>query len=98
MTYLGGAEEPANAPQVTVYKGAGCQYCRGTGYRGRIGIFEIVVFEDEIREAIVRGASGADLTAIAVRHGTRRLPIDALEKVKKGLTTFEEVGPILLEK
>ena len=44
------------------------------------------------------GASGAELTAIAVRHGTKRLSVDAIEKVKKGLTTFEEIGAILLEK
>jgi type IV pilus assembly protein PilB len=100
MTYEDAAAEAAGTggPQVVVYKGAGCHYCRGTGYRGRLGIFEIVVFEDELREAIVRGASGAELTAIAVRHGTRRLAVDALDKVRKGLTTFEEVGPILLEK
>jgi type IV pilus assembly protein PilB len=99
MTYLDAVEESGGGgQQVTVYKGAGCQYCRGTGYKGRLGIFEVVVFEDELREAIVRGASAAELTAVAVRHGTKRLAVDAIEKVKKGLTTFEEIGSILLEK
>ena len=78
--------------------GKGCDYCRGTGYRGRIGVFEIVVFNDDLREAIVRGASAAELTAIAVKNGTRPLAVDALDKVKKGITTFDETGAILLEK
>lgn len=99
MMYLSAVDEKeADVPSIVLYKGKGCEYCRGTGYRGRIGIFEVVVFNDEIREAIVRRASTTEITAIAVRNGTRRLAVDALEKVKKGITTFEEVGPILLEK
>ena len=84
--------------KIIVYKGQGCQYCRGTGYRGRTGIFEIVVFNDELREAIVRGVSTAELAELAIKHGTRTLAIDALEKVKKGLTTLEEISSILLER
>ena len=99
MMYLSSSQNKAtDATSVVFYKGKGCEHCRGTGYRGRIGIFEIVVFDDDIRDAIVRGASTTEITAIAVRRGTKRLAVDALEKVKKGLTTFDEVGPILLEK
>ncbi len=99
MMYVTAAEDHASAAQsVVLYKGTGCEYCRRTGYRGRIGIFEVVVFNDELRDAIVRGASTAELTAIAVKGGTRSLAVDALEKVKKGITTFDEVGAILLEK
>jgi type II secretory ATPase GspE/PulE/Tfp pilus assembly ATPase PilB-like protein len=99
VTYLDYAQEsPSTDLKIVVYKGLGCQHCLGTGYRGRIGIFEIVVFNDDIREAIVRGASSTELAQMVVKHGTRTLAIDALEKVKKGLTTLEEISSILLER
>lgn len=97
--YLDYAQDvPASDLKIVVYKGQGCQHCRGTGYRGRIGIFEIVVFNDDIREAIVRGASSAELAQMVVKHGTQTLATDAIEKVKKGLTTLEEISSILLER
>ncbi len=99
IMYLNAAEDtPSDASPVVLFKGRGCEHCRGTGYRGRVGIFEVVVFDDEIRDVIVRGASTAALTALVVRHGTRSLAVDALEKVKKGITTINEVSSILLEK
>ena len=99
VTYLDYAQEsPLTDLKIVVYKGLGCQHCLGTGYRGRIGIFEIVVFNDDIREAIVRGASSTELAQIVVKHGTRTLATDAIEKVKKGLTTLEEISSILLER
>lgn len=98
VTYLDYAQDSAPDLKIVVYKGQGCQYCRGTGYRGRTGIFEIVVFNDEIREAIVRGASSTELAQLVIKHGTRTLAFDAVEKVKKGVTTLEEVSAILLER
>jgi type II secretory ATPase GspE/PulE/Tfp pilus assembly ATPase PilB-like protein len=98
VTYLDYAEESAQDLKIVVYKGQGCQHCRGTGYRGRTGIFEIVVFNDELRDAIVRRVSSADLAAFAIKHGTRTLASDAIEKVKKGVTTLEEISSILLER
>ena len=98
VTYIDYAQEAPGDLKIVVYKGQGCQYCRGTGYRGRTGIFEIVVFNDDIREAIVRGSSSVELAQTAVKHGTRALATDAIEKVKKGITTLEEISSILLER
>lgn len=98
VSYLDYAQETQPDLKIVVYKGQGCAHCRGTGYRGRTGVFEIVVFNDDIREAIVRGASSTELAALAVKHGTRTLVMDAIEKVKKGITTLEEISSILLER
>ncbi len=70
------------------YIGAGCNRCRGTGFAGRIGIFELLIPSNEILEAIGRGASLQELRTLT-SHATLR--VDGLEKVAKGLTTPEEV-------
>ena len=98
VTYLDYVQDAQPDLKIVVYKGQGCQYCRGTGYRGRTGIFEIMVLNDELREAVVRGLSSTELAALAIKHGTRTLAVDALEKVKKGVTTLEEISSILLER
>ena len=68
--------------------GAGCNRCRGTGFAGRIGIFELLLPTNELLEAIGRGASLQELRALT-NHTTLRA--DGLEKVSNGLTTPEEV-------
>jgi type II secretory ATPase GspE/PulE/Tfp pilus assembly ATPase PilB-like protein len=70
------------------YMGAGCNRCRGTGFAGRIGIFELLIPNNELLEAIGRGASLQELRTLT-EHAT--LHADGLEKVSKGLTTPEEV-------
>jgi type II secretory ATPase GspE/PulE/Tfp pilus assembly ATPase PilB-like protein len=90
-------EEGAGA-QVTFCRKAGCEHCNGTGYHGRIGIFEVVFFNDELRDAIVRNTPVAELEAIARQKGCRSLAMDAIEKAKLGLVTIDDIYPILLEK
>ena len=68
--------------------GAGCSRCRGTGFTGRIGIFELLVPTIKLLEAIGRGASLQELRTLT-EHST--LHVDGLEKVSQGLTTPEEV-------
>lgn len=97
-SYLDYGQETPTDLKIVVHKGQGCAHCRGTGYRGRTGVFEIVVFNDDLREAIVRGASSTELANLAVKFGTRTLVMDAIEKVKKGITTLEEISSILLER
>ena len=70
------------------YMGAGCNRCRGTGFAGRLGIFELLIPTNELLEAIGRGASLQELRTLT-NHATLR--VDGLEKVAKGLTTPEEV-------
>ena len=76
---------------VRFQRGAGCALCRGTGYRGRIGIFELLQVSGEIKEAITARASRRDLAALAGQLGMRSMREDGWEKVQAGLTTVEEV-------
>jgi general secretion pathway protein E len=92
-----GCKQPAGealAPtgeRVPAFRGAGCERCFGTGYRGRVGIFELMEMNEELREAIVRNQDAGQLTAIARRHGMRNLREDGWMKVAQGVTTPEEV-------
>jgi len=75
----------------TLYKGEGCDECRGTGYKGRIGIFENMMITSKIRELILRNATSAEIEKAAVDDGMVTLHEAALRKLKSGLTTVEEV-------
>jgi general secretion pathway protein E len=77
--------------------GSGCGDCRGTGYRGRTAIAEILALNDEIRELIVERAPARQIKAAAARHGTRTLREVALELVRAGTTTLEEVHRVTLQ-
>jgi type II secretory ATPase GspE/PulE/Tfp pilus assembly ATPase PilB-like protein len=77
--------------RVRLTRGAGCAACRDTGYRGRVGVFELLVVTDALKDAIARGASRAELRAIAEAEGMRPLRQDGWEKIEAGLTTVEEV-------
>ena len=77
--------------RVRVKEGAGCFECRGTGYFGRTGIFEILPVDDAIQELVVAGAGAAEIKREAVARGTRTLRQSALRKLAAGMTTFEEV-------
>jgi type IV pilus assembly protein PilB len=73
------------------FKGVGCRKCRNTGYSGRLGVHEFVVFNDELRDAIVAGESVANLRKIAASYGMITLRKDGFRKVREGLTSLEEV-------
>ncbi len=74
-----------------LYKGRGCKNCQGTGYRGRIGIFEMMLVTDDIRSLIFENASARDLRRMAAKHGTMSLREDGFRHVREGRTTVEEV-------
>ena len=76
---------------VVFYRGQGCEHCRGTGYRGRIGIFELLVLSDAIRDMIVKQAPSTEIKAQATREGMRTLRDDGLEKVMSGVSTIDEI-------
>jgi general secretion pathway protein E len=69
---------------------AGCPECRNTGYRGRVGIHELMVMGPELRELINRKAPEPELQALAVRAGMVPLHVDALMKVAAGMTSLDE--------
>jgi type IV pilus assembly protein PilB len=72
-------------------KGAGCETCGGTGYRGRAGIYEVMAISPELRRMVLRGASVAELRDMAVEEGMLTLRMDGIKKIEKGVTTLEEV-------
>ncbi len=73
------------------YRGKGCDNCKGTGYAGRKGIFEVLVIDEEIRKLIVGKASSSVIKQTALASGMTTLMTDGLNKAKSGLTTLEEV-------
>jgi general secretion pathway protein E/type IV pilus assembly protein PilB len=81
----------AQVEQATLYRGKGCADCRNTGYRGRLGLFEIFVLNDDVRNMIFRKVSAADLRNTARQLGMRTLREDGLRKVVAGVTTLPEV-------
>jgi general secretion pathway protein E len=84
--------DPADAEKVHALKQpCGCDRCRGTGYRGRIGIFEILKPNDELHELVLKRESTRTLTQCARQHGMRPLQQSGWEKVQAGHTTLDEV-------
>jgi general secretion pathway protein E/type IV pilus assembly protein PilB len=75
----------------TLWKGKGCEDCRGTGYKGRQGVFELLVVDDDLREMILRRESANRLKKHAMEHGMRTLRDDGWDRVRAGVTTAEEV-------
>ncbi|HMO05048.1 MAG TPA: ATPase, T2SS/T4P/T4SS family [Kiritimatiellia bacterium] len=75
----------------TIYEPAGCEECRGTGFRGRTGVYELIVITDAIRPLIVARASSNEIKAMALKGGMYTLRDDGWNKVLKGVTTIEEV-------
>jgi type II secretory ATPase GspE/PulE/Tfp pilus assembly ATPase PilB-like protein len=82
---------PAAAQLDSVWRGAGCSECRGTGYRGRLGIYELLVMDDGLREELLKRRGAAELRALAVSAGMQTLRADGVRLVAAGLTTPEEV-------
>ena len=75
----------------TICEPVGCEECRGTGYAGRTGIYEILVVTDAIRQMVVDRQSAADIKVHALEHGMHTLRMDGWRKVLAGTTTLEEV-------
>jgi type IV pilus assembly protein PilB len=73
------------------FKGAGCDTCNGTGYRGRQGLYEVMALSSNLRRQILKGASTEELREAAVSEGMLTLRMDGMVKVKRGVTTLEEV-------
>lgn len=86
---IGFSEEEAR--KVTIYKGRGCPICGNTGYKGRVGLFEVLEVTDNIRELILVGASALEIKRKAIEEGMMSLRASGLEKLRLGSTTIEEV-------
>ena len=82
---------------VQCYRGRGCESCFGSGYTGRVGIFELMELNDEIRKQIMRGDDAVSITSVARRNGMRNLREDGWLKISRGLTTPDEVMRVTQE-
>ena len=82
---------------VEVFRGAGCEHCFHTGFRGRVGIFELMELEEDLRTSIMRNEDASKITGIARRNGMRNLREDGWLKVRGGVTTAEEVMRVTQE-
>jgi general secretion pathway protein E len=82
---------------VPCFRGRGCETCFGSGYTGRVGIFELMELNDEIRKQIMRGDDALSITAVARRNGMRSLREDGWLKISNGLTTPDEVMRVTQE-
>ncbi len=85
-----------NVKDIVTYKGSGCKECSNTGYRGRTGLFELMLVNDEIRHLIVEKSSSDVIRQKAIENGMITLREDGWDKVLKGITTVEEVGRVTL--
>lgn len=84
-----GIKEDVN--NLTIYEGKGCESCKFTGYRGRTGIYEFLVMNEEIRDLIIHRSSSDQIKKKALELGMHTLRMDGWERVKKGITTLDEV-------
>lgn len=73
------------------YKGKGCSKCNGTGYKGRVGFYQVMPMLEDIRELILSGANTAEIKRESMRLGIKTMRQSGLTKLKEGVTSFEEV-------
>jgi type IV pilus assembly protein PilB len=82
---------PDEAKNFNVYKGKGCAICSGTGYKGRVGLYEVMTMKEEVKELVLSRSSTSEIKKEAIRLGMKTLRQSGIHKVKEGLTTIEEV-------
>ncbi len=83
--------EPDEAKNATIFKGQGCTTCNNTGYKGRLGLYEVLECTDEIRQMILEGASAMEIKKQAIEDGMLTLRRSGLQKIADGMTTIDEV-------
>ncbi len=82
---------PEQIDAATLYAGQGCQYCSNTGYRGRVALYEVMPFVDDLKELVLQGASAAEIKAGMIHSGVQTLRMSGVNKIIEGVTTPEEV-------
>jgi len=82
---------PEDAKSFKCFHGKGCATCGGTGYKGRIALYEVMPLTDNLKELVLNGASSAELKRGAVKEGMKTLRMSGITKLKEGVTTIEEV-------
>ena len=82
---------PDEVKSLTIYKGKGCPICNNTGYKGRLGLYEVMPMKEEVKELVLSRASASEVKKEAIRLGMKTLRQSGILKIKNGLTTIEEV-------
>ncbi len=82
---------PAEAKHTEVFAGKGCQKCSGTGYKGRVALYECMEMKDTLKDFVLNGASAAEIKKEAIRAGMNSLRLSGIQFLKQGVTTIEEV-------
>jgi len=82
---------PEMAANATFFRGKGCSHCNGSGYRGRMGIFELMLMSSKVREMTFKNRTSTEIRRVAIQEGMRTLYMDGLNKVLRGRTTLEEL-------
>ena len=77
--------------ELKLFKGAGCDNCKGSGYKGRTGVYELLILSDEMRDTILHRAPSHELRKLAVENGMKTLQSDAVQKILMGVTSVDEV-------
>jgi type IV pilus assembly protein PilB len=81
----------SDAPNIVCYRGAGCPKCNGTGYKGRVGFYQVMPLFEELRELILNGANTAEIKRESMRLGVKTMRQSGLTKLAEGVTSLEEV-------
>jgi type IV pilus assembly protein PilB len=89
--YIEAAALPGDPSDLVFHRGRGCDNCAGSGYKGRQGLYEVMAMSPTLRRMILQGASAAELRDQAVSEGMLTLRMDGMVKIKRGVTTLEEV-------
>jgi len=82
---------PDEVKSIQVYKGKGCSICNNTGYKGRLGLYEVMPMKEEVKELVLSRASNSEIKKEAIRLGMKTLRQSGVTKIKDGVTTIEEV-------
>jgi type IV pilus assembly protein PilB len=82
---------PEQIAGAKLMKGAGCRTCNGSGYKGRVALYEVMRFTDNLKELVLQGSSTAELKAAAIKNGMLTLRMSGITKVLEGVTTTEEI-------
>jgi type IV pilus assembly protein PilB len=87
------AEQIASAK---LFKGAGCKVCNEKGYKGRVALYEVMRFQDNLKDMVLQGASTAELKQAAIKNGMMTLRMSGIKKCLDGVTTPEEVSRVTM--
>ena len=92
LKVLGATDE--EIATLTCQRGVGCQVCGGSGYKGRVALYEVMPFKDALKELVLQGAAAVEIKAEAIRQGMRTLRMSGVRKICEGVTSVEEIARI----